>query len=90
MVQLPVPHAISGGSGQPLVEIAEATLQAAPYAELRQVHCQMDGDRLVLLGSVPNFYLKQLAQTMLLNQCGTTVSLENRLKVECGEPTRRI
>ena len=61
---------------------ARAALRNAPYAGLRQVECRREGDSLVLTGSVPSFYLKQMAQCQLGKLWCGTVSVVNRLKVE--------
>lgn len=73
------------------VDQAAASLRSASYAELRRVKCRWEQDRLVLVGTVTSFYLKQLAQTMLLNQWGNKIQLDNRVEVhfrseevECG------
>lgn len=61
---------------------AAASLRDASYAELRQVECRWEQDRLVLVGTVTSFYLKQLAQTILLNQWGSEIQLDNRVEVQ--------
>lgn len=62
---------------------AHDALCHAPYAGLRQVQCRKLNDRLVLFGIVPNFYLKQVAQTVVLKRFGSAIPVENQLEVEC-------
>lgn len=41
----------------------QRSLDTMGYLPLRQLHVEIQGSRLVLRGSVPTYYLKQLAQT---------------------------
>jgi len=59
----------------------QAELRASPYAALRGVCCCRQGGCVVLCGTVPSFYLKQVAQCVLLKRWGAAVRLENRLEV---------
>lgn len=59
----------------------ESALQASAYAALRDVCCCVEGDHIVVCGSVPSFYLKQVAQCLLLQRFGTSHRIENRLAV---------
>lgn len=63
------------------IDDAAEALHKSAYAELRQVECRWEEERLVLVGTVTSFYLKQLAQTMLLNQWGSEIQLDNRVEV---------
>jgi hypothetical protein len=56
-------------------------LHDASYAELRQMRCRLEKDRLILEGTVTSFYLKQIAQTILLQQWGKEIRVENRVEV---------
>jgi hypothetical protein len=40
------------------------------YWPLRQLICQIEQDRVVLRGTVPCYYLKQLAQTLAIKSMG--------------------
>lgn len=48
----------------------ERDLQSSPYWSLRQLVCQVDRDRVVVRGTVPSYYLKQVAQTLALKSFG--------------------
>jgi hypothetical protein len=48
----------------------EQNLRSSPYWSLRQLVCQVDRDRVTLRGTVPSFYLKQVAQTLALKAVG--------------------
>jgi hypothetical protein len=50
-----------------LVEVARARLQASSYYALRTVRCTVQERVLVLNGCVSSFYLKQLAQSLLMD-----------------------
>ena len=45
-------------------------LQGSPYWSVRQLSCDMEQDRVVLRGTVPCFYLKQVAQALALKTVG--------------------
>lgn len=62
------------------LDAIHSTLRAAPYRALRAVRCQFVDDRLVLTGSLPSFYLKQLAQTHI-SSIHPTMRLDNRIEV---------
>lgn len=63
------------------IDEAAAMLRDSPYAELRHVTCRVEGDRCVLSGTVRSFYMKQLAQSLLLKQWGRALTVDNQLKV---------
>jgi hypothetical protein len=48
----------------------EQELQNSPYWSVRQLVCQVDRDRVVVRGTVPSYYLKQVAQTLALKSFG--------------------
>jgi len=61
---------------------ANACLRSSAYPPLRGVRCTVDGGAVVLSGSVPSFYLKQLAQEMVRKLDGVSDSdIVNRLHV---------
>lgn len=43
---------------------------ASPYQSLRHVKCAVAGGRVVLRGTVPCYYLKQIAQTLAMKKIG--------------------
>lgn len=59
----------------------KAALQVGSWPELRSVTCHISERQIVLSGQVPSFYLKQVAQSLLLNRVHHTLTLENRLEV---------
>ena len=63
---------------------ARAELRQSSYAALRHVACRVIDGRIVLCGRVPSFYLKQVAQCLLVQRLGTRIRLENRLEVTSG------
>lgn len=77
----------SGDNQSPRHVVAQAVLQNAPYVGLRQVECHSLGDRLVLSGTVPSYFLKQLAQSLLLNRWNGAIEVDNKLEVVCDIST---
>lgn len=51
------------------------------YPELRRICCCVSDDRIVLSGTVPSFYLKQMAQCLLFRRFGGRRQVDNQLKV---------
>ncbi len=60
---------------------AEARLRQSPYREIRRVTCEFHEGVLTLRGRVPTFYLKQVAQSLVLWMEGAE-EINNRLEVE--------
>jgi len=54
-----------------VVEQAETRLRNSPYLALRMVSCETRNGMLVLRGSLPTYYLKQLAQATVAGTPGT-------------------
>ena len=69
-----------------LQELARSALKSSGYRALALLECQARGDAVVLSGHVPSFYLKQVAQTVIL-RVAAVAKIENR--VEVGEPLAR-
>ena len=53
-------------------EVARVRLQHSPYRAIRRVTCQYTDGALTLLGSVPTYHYKQLAQTAVTEIPGVT------------------
>lgn len=62
---------------------AKARLQASPYPSIRNIFCMYDEGILVLLGRVPSFFQKQLAQIAVANIEGVR-QIVNRVEVQDG------
>lgn len=66
--------------GEAVVAVAERRLEDSGYRVLRQVRCRFEAGTLTLSGRVPSFYMKQVAQTLVMTlhnvQC-----VDNRLDV---------
>ena len=63
---------------------AQFRLRCSCYLELHLVSCDFHEGVLTLRGRVPSFYLKQIAQTLILNLNGVG-AVNNRLEV-CSPP----
>lgn len=46
---------------------AQASLRACPYREVQKITCLFHNGALLLQGTVSSFYLKQIAQTVLMH-----------------------
>lgn len=53
-------------SGQPLVGVARHLLAQSGYRPLLKVRCEYAGGNVVLSGTVPSYYHKQVAQAVLM------------------------
>jgi osmotically-inducible protein OsmY len=63
-----------------ITEAAEVRLQHSPYRAIRRVSCRFDDGTLTLLGCVPTFHHKQLAQTAVAGLGGVD-QVDNRIEV---------
>lgn len=63
-----------------LSQSARAALAQTGYWHLRKVDLKSDGQSLTILGEVPSYFLKQLAQTAVMSIAGAR-HVENRLSV---------
>jgi len=66
--------------GQSMLETIEQQLAATGYTALRRIKCQVDDGVVELRGSVPSYYLKQVAQTAVL-RLSDIRQVHNRLEV---------
>jgi hypothetical protein len=48
----------------------EQDLRSSPYWSLRQLVCHVDRDRVTVRGTVPSYYLKQVAQALAQKTVG--------------------
>jgi len=56
------------------------TLNCLGYAQLQGVRCHLDGDEIVLTGSLDSFYLKQVALSVALKLPGVR-NVRNEIQV---------
>ncbi len=63
-----------------ITEAAQVRLQHSPYRAIRSVSCRFDDGVLTLIGRVPTFHHKQLAQTAVAGLSGVN-QVDNRIKV---------
>lgn len=61
---------------------ARRQLALSAYPAVRQVGCQYQNGVLCLIGTVPSFYMKQMAQSAVLHQLEGLVVIDNQLVVE--------
>jgi len=64
-------------------EQARVRLQHSPYRAIRRVSCRFDDGVLTLLGQVPTFHHKQLAQTAVAELDGVR-EIINSIRVEAS------
>ncbi|MBC8354098.1 MAG: BON domain-containing protein [Planctomycetes bacterium] len=63
-----------------VAESAEVRLQHSPYRTIRNVSCRFDDGVLTLVGRVPTFHHKQLAQTAVAGLSGVN-QVDNQIEV---------
>lgn len=68
---------------QEILAHARQKLDASSYPAVRRVECRIQGDTVVLTGTVRTFYMKQLAQESVRNSC----LVRNEIEVVSGELT---
>ena len=76
----PAPLAAPTTFHDSIPQLAERLLGRSGYRALRQVHCEYAAGTLTLLGQVPSFYMKQVAQTLVKHLDDVTI-IDNRLIV---------
>ncbi len=60
--------------------LAASRLRRSPYPEVRRVACEFYEGMLRLRGRIPSYYLKQVAQTVVLGMIGVD-EVDNQLEV---------
>ena len=73
----------AGGRDERLCAAARGLLGSSGYRPLAHLNCEVRDGRAVLSGVVPTFYLKQLAQALLL-RLGDLQGVQNRVEVRPG------
>ncbi len=71
-----------------LIEIAEA-LTRTTYLSLRQIELRYEAETVIMDGSVPTYFLKQLAQSTAMSVRGV-LQIDNQLRVTNGEQQRAV
>ncbi|MDA1052569.1 MAG: BON domain-containing protein [Planctomycetota bacterium] len=61
-------------------EAAQVRLQHSPYRTIRRISCRFDDGVLTLVGKVPTYHHKQLAQTAVAGLRGVN-HVNNRIEV---------
>jgi hypothetical protein len=61
--------------------LAEGCLRRNPYLALKNVSCDCRDGVLVLRGSLPSYYLKQMAQEVVAHQFDKVGRLDSRIQV---------
>ena len=85
--QLPSPEALVPLTGYDDVQSrAQAGLRGCPYREVRKTTCLFHKGVLLLRGEVSSFYLKQIAQTVLMNVEGVK-HIVNTIHVRTADAT---
>ena len=64
-----------------LVELLQISFDQLGYQQLNGVHCEVEGNVLILSGNLKSFYLKQIAQTVAVNIPGVA-SVRNLIEVQ--------
>ena len=53
------------------VNALQSQFRASAYWSIRQLVCELDREQIVLRGTVPSYYLKQVAQSLAVKAVGT-------------------
>jgi len=78
------PNCHPGSAEAAMVAAAHARLRHSPYVPLRNVQCSLFDGVLILWGRVPSYYLKQIAQSLVLGMPAVR-EVRNELRV-CPSP----
>ena len=63
-----------------ITEAAQVRLRHSPYRTIRSISCRFDDGVLTLVGRVPTFHHKQLAQTAVAGLLGVN-QVDNQIEV---------
>ncbi len=82
-----VPHlpAAAGTADDALRGAVLRRLSASGYVSLRALRCEVAGAVVILRGALPSYYLKQMAQTLVLRLTGVR-GVTNLVEVRRTEP----
>jgi osmotically-inducible protein OsmY len=75
-------HRLLGGRDKIWENLIRAEFENSSYDAMRSVSCQVNDGMVTLRGSVPSYYLKQVAQWHALNAVEQTAVIVNQLQVE--------
>ncbi len=71
-----------------LASRANGELRRSAYGGLCSLQARVQEGVVRIEGSVPTYFLKQMAQTLLLQVCGPEASIDNRVTVAGRKPRR--
>jgi hypothetical protein len=71
-----------------LTSRANGEFRRSAYAGLRSLQARVQEGVVRIEGSVPTYFLKQMAQSLLQQVCGPEASIDNRVKVVGRKPRR--
>jgi osmotically-inducible protein OsmY len=71
------------GLSEDVEETARVQLQHSPYRAIRRVSCRFEDGVLTLIGAVPTYHYKQLAQTAVCGIAGVA-RIENEIEVDAA------
>lgn len=74
-------HGNYGNSAKYFEALATGALRRSSYPEVRYIWCEWHDGVLTLRGQVSNFYLKQIAQSIVLQRLEGIVTLDNQVEV---------
>ncbi len=74
-------HGSYSNSAEYFEALAIGALRRSSYPEVRYIWCEWHDGVLTLRGQVSNFYLKQIAQSVVLQRLEGIVTLDNRVEV---------
>jgi len=78
------------GTAQRIRQLAEAQLRQSSYSALRNVSCDYRDGVLTLRGELPKYFLKQVAQTLIVANVPEVERVDNQVNVIALDPTRAV
>lgn len=89
VASMPRPHTeeldLAREANAKLVTQVKQALKSSNYAQLQDANISARNGRVTLQGKVSSFYIKQMAQTIVLGVDGVA-AVQNDLNVSCGKP----
>ncbi len=77
---LELPEATFASDDHQIRDRVQHVLQSSSYRPLQRIHCQVDSGVVMLHGRLPTFYLKQLAQSLVV-KLGNVQAVNNAIEV---------
>jgi osmotically-inducible protein OsmY len=71
----------SAPTNSQIEQMARGKLLRCAYADVREIECTCRDGVVTLHGSLPSFFLKQIAQSMLIHPLAGVATIDNQVRV---------